>query len=74
MPAADSVPVLRLVAPRLSDPAFGRLRLELPGAVRAPGRLDLPLAEHGPEELIALCLRFGVTARGSRVVPAGRSG
>ena len=74
MPAADSVPVLRLFSPRLSGPAFHRLRRELPEAVRGPGRLDLPLAEHGPEELIALCLRFGVTARGSRIVPAGGSG
>jgi hypothetical protein len=74
MPAADSVPVLRLVEPRLSDPLFGRLRRELPGAVRAPGRLDLPLTEHGPEELIALCLRCGVTARGSRIVQGGGSG
>ena len=74
MPAAESSPVLRLVLPSLSGPAFGRLLQELPGAVRGPGILDLPLAEHGPEELLALCLRFGVTARGSRIVGGGRPG
>ena len=74
MPAAEPVPVLRLLEPRLSDPAFHRLHREVPGASRTRGALDLPLADHGPEELLALCLRFGVTARGTRIVGGGRSG
>jgi hypothetical protein len=74
MPAAESFPVLRLLEPRLSGPAFHRLRREIPGAARTRGALDLPLAEHSPEELLALCLRLGVTARGTRIVRGGRSG
>lgn len=71
---AESVPVLRLFRPRLSDLAFLRIQRELPGSIHLPGALDLPLEEHGPEELIALCLRLGVTARGSRVVSGDGSG
>jgi hypothetical protein len=71
---ASAEPVLRLLLPRASRPAIARLGRELAGAVRAPGRLDIPLGDRAPEEILAVCLRCGVTARGSRIVGRSPSG
>ena len=38
-----------------------------PHRVTALG-LEIPLTEHGPEEILALCLQYGVTARATRIV------
>jgi hypothetical protein len=65
---SSAEPVLRLLLPRLSSPALARLEREFPGAVLGSGILDVPLADRAPEEVLALCLRCGVTPRGSRVL------
>lgn len=44
------------------------LRVLLPELVTTPLGLEIPLRDHGPEEILALCLRFGVTARATRIV------
>jgi hypothetical protein len=50
-----------------------RLCEGLPGSRRTPTGLRIPLADHTPEEILALCLRLGVTARATTITPGGAS-
>lgn len=69
-----SAPVLRLFLPELKPGALDRLRRSLPGLVLTPIGLEIPLDNRAPEELLALFLRHGVTARGTRIVGRAASG
>jgi hypothetical protein len=66
VPASE--PVLRLFLLEAPCPAVAALRVLLPELVTTPLGLEIPLRDHGPEEILALCLRFGVTARATRIV------
>lgn len=66
MPAAE--PVLRLFLLEAPPPALAALRAALPGLVSTPLGVEIPLRELGPEEILALCLRLGVTAGATRIV------
>ncbi|HEV8600346.1 MAG TPA: hypothetical protein VGQ69_13370 [Gemmatimonadales bacterium] len=67
-------PVLRIFLLDAPTPALAQLCAALPGLVSTPLGLEVPLCEHGPEEVLALCLRFGITARATRIVEGPRSG
>lgn len=45
-----------------------RLRAALPSHRITPLGLEIPLIDREPEEILALCLHFGVTARATRIV------
>jgi hypothetical protein len=66
MPAAE--PVLRLFLLEAPGTALAALQAALPGLITTPLGVEIPLREHGPEEILALCLRFGVTAGATRIV------
>jgi hypothetical protein len=51
-----------------------RLRILLPGLVSTPLGFEVPLDDLGPEEILALFLRCGVTARATRIMERPRSG
>ena len=61
------VPVLRLF---LLEHYSGieRLRAALPPHRMTPLGLEIPLGEFDPEEILALCLQHGVTARATSIV------
>jgi hypothetical protein len=59
---------LQLLLPDLSAPGYARLAEVIPGLRATPIGLDIPLVDLGPEEALAVCLRFGVTCRGTRIV------
>jgi hypothetical protein len=63
----DSVPVLRLFLLEQHS-GIERLRAALPPHRTTPLGLEIPLGDFDPEEILALCLRFGVTARATRIV------
>lgn len=65
---------LQLILPEISPLAYVRLAEAIPGLSATPIRLDIPLVDLGPEEAISVCLRFGVTCRGTRIVPAPGAG
>ena len=71
---SDSEPVLRLFLPELTPASLARLRQSLPGLVVTPLGLEIPLDARGPEELLALFLRYGVTARATRIMGRAPSG
>ena len=71
---SDSAPVLRLFLPELTSASLARLRQSLPGLVLTPLGLEIPLENHAPEELLALLLRCGVTARATRITGRAPSG
>jgi hypothetical protein len=60
--------MLRLFLPEGSPDGLARLSAGLPGAVLTPLGLDVPLTDFGPEEILALCVRCGVTARATAIV------
>jgi hypothetical protein len=65
MPAA--APVLCLFL--LDHPSgLDRLRAALPAHLATPLGLEIPLIDHQPEEILALCLQCGVTARATRIL------
>jgi hypothetical protein len=66
--------VLRLFLLEAPSPAVAALRAELPELIATPLGLEIPLRDHGPEEILALCLRCGVTARATRIIERPRSG
>jgi hypothetical protein len=66
--------VLRLFLPEGQPAAFGRLQAMLPSMRRTPLGLEVPLGEVAPEEILALCLRAGLTARATRIVERTPSG
>jgi hypothetical protein len=65
---ADAPPHLQLLLPDLSGLSSARLAEALPGLRATPLGIDIPLIDLGPEEALAVCLRLGVTCRGTRVV------
>ena len=67
-------PVLRIFLLDAPTPALSLLSSAVPGIVRTPLGLEVPLSDLGPEEILALCLRFGITARATRIVEAPPSG
>jgi len=71
---ADPEAVLRLFLLDAPSPALANLCALLPGVVSTPLGLEIPLRDQAPEEILALCLRFGVTARATRIVERARSG
>ena len=72
MPA--SRPVLRLFL--LDGPRGGleRLRASFADMRPTPLGLEIPLDDRGPEEILALLLRHGITARATCIVDRPRSG
>lgn len=66
--------VLRLFLPEGEPAAFGLLQQLLPAMQRTPLGLEVPLGEVAPEEILALCLRVGLTARATRIVERTASG
>lgn len=72
MPASGAV--LRLFLPELSPEALVRLRAALPGLLLTPLGFEIPLEDRAPEEILSLFLRYGVTARATRITPPGSSG
>jgi hypothetical protein len=50
------------------------LTAALPGTVSTPLGLDIPLDERAPEEVLALCIQWGITARATCIFERGRSG
>lgn len=68
----DPIPRLRLILPEGEPGALARLHSLLPGLESTPLGLEIPLADLGAEEALAICLRTGVTCRGTRVVEPSR--
>ena len=71
---SHSAPVLRLFLPELTSASLARLRQLLPGLVLTPLGLEIPLDSRAPEELLAVFLRCGVTARATRIMERTPSG
>jgi hypothetical protein len=65
---------LRLLLPEGPLPSLIELRLLEPGLRLTPLGFDIPLHDRAPEEVLALCLRCGITARATRVVREPPSG
>lgn len=63
-----SFPTLRIFLPDGPPGSVARLCAGLAGAVRSPLGVDIPLTDQAPEEVLALCLRLGVTARATTIV------
>jgi len=66
--------VLRLFLPEAPAGAVAGLRVVLPELVSTPLGLEIPLRDHLPEEILSLCLRFGITARATRILERSCSG
>lgn len=66
--------VLRLFLPEAPPGGLTRLSALLPGATRTPLGFEIPLDDHLPEEILALCLSCGITARATRILEPRRSG
>lgn len=71
---ADTPLHLQLLLPELSGLSYTRLAEALPGLRATPVGLDIPLIDLGAEEALAVCLRLGVTCRGTRVVASPGAG
>jgi hypothetical protein len=71
---SEPEPILRVFLLDAPSAALTALRTLLPDVVSTPLGLEIPLREHGPEEILALCLRFGVTARATCIVQRNVSG
>lgn len=69
-----SGPVLRLFLLEGSPAGFERLRASVAGLRPTPLGLEIPLEDRAPEEILALLLRHGITARATRIVDRPRSG
>ena len=67
-------PVLCLFLPEAEPAALGLLQQLLPAMRRTPLGLEVPLGEVAPEEILALCLRVGLSARATRIVERISSG
>lgn len=67
----ESPAVLRLFLPEVSPRALDRLRALIPGLVLTPLGFEIPLQDLGPEEILALILRYGITARATRIIGTG---
>jgi hypothetical protein len=71
---ADREAVLRLFLPELRSGALAGLQRSLPGMVLTPLGLEIPLNNRAPEEILSLFLRYGVTARATRITVRAPSG
>jgi hypothetical protein len=71
---ADAPPHLQLLLPDLSGFSYVQLAEALPGLRATPLGIDIPLIDLSPEEALAVCLRLGVTCRGTRVVASAGAG
>jgi len=65
---------LQLLLPEGPPPALIALRSLEPGLRLTPLGFEIPLHDRAPEEVLALCLRCGITARATRVVREPPSG
>lgn len=72
MPEADVV--LRLFLPEVTPAGLALLQAALPGLLLTPLGLEIPLRDRAPEEILSLFLRFGVTARATRITVRAPSG
>ena len=72
MPASEVV--LKLFLLEATPASLTDLRAVLPDLVCTPLGLEIPLQDHHPEEILSLCLRFGITARATRIVERSLSG
>ena len=61
-------PVLRLFLLDASAAALASLTAALPGVIRTPLGLEVPLQDLNPEEILAHCLQLGITARATRIL------
>ena len=61
------VPVLRLFLLE-HNPRLDRLRAVLPPHSATPLGLEIPLIDHDPEEILALCIQYGVIARATCII------
>jgi hypothetical protein len=71
---ASSEAVLRLFLLDASPAALSRLRARLPRVICTPIGLEIPLDDCAPEEILALCLQLGVSARATRIMERPRPG
>ena len=71
---SDAGTTLRLFLLDAPPGGLDRLRSRIPELIPTPLGLEIPLAEWAPEEILALCLRCGVTARATRIVQRSVSG
>lgn len=60
--------MLRVFLPDAAPGGLDRLLARMPHSLRTPLGFDVPLADLMPEEVLSLCLRYGVTARATRIV------
>ncbi len=65
---------LQLILPDADTDAVARLAELIPGVHAFALGLEIPLVDLGAEEALALCLRCGVTCRGTRLVAASTGG
>jgi len=65
---------LQLIFPEMSSHSYARLAEAIPGLSATPVGIDIPLVELGAEEALAVCLKLGVTCRGTRVVASAGAG
>ena len=72
MPRED--PVLQVYLLDGAPEALGDLLAGEAGIARTPLGLEIPLGDRAPEEVLALLLRHGITARATRIVSRPRSG
>ncbi len=66
--------VLRLFLLDASGAALAALTAAIPGVTRTPLGIQVPLGDLGPEEILAHCLRLGITARATRILEPPRPG
>ena len=69
-----SGPVLRLFLLTGPPDALEHLRSSCAGMRSTPLGLEVALEDRAPEEILALLLRHGITARATRIVDCPRSG
>ena len=69
-----SGPVLRLFLLDGPRAGFEELRASLAGLTPTPLGLEIPLDDRAPEEILALLLRHGITARATCIADRPGSG
>jgi hypothetical protein len=65
---------LRIFLLDAPTPALAQLCEGASGRCQHSAGLEVPLGDLGPEEVLAVCLRFEITARATRIVEGARSG
>ena len=66
--------LLRIFLPDGPPGSLALLCTRFPGTTLSLLGVEIPLTDCGPEEVLALCLRHGVTARATRIVTNKRPG